>query len=522
MARWFVDRQPQQGIPSVSLRRLLPEARFVGCEDFEVSGCTADSRRLDPGQVFVAVRGERHDGHAFVGQAIERGAAGVVVERPVPEAGRLQVVVPDSRAALARLCQALAGDPSEQMLTLGVTGACGRTVTALFLRAIFEAAGRPVRAGRPARTGPTAPRPGPPARGCPGPRAWRGCSRRWSTAAAPGPSSNSTPRRSRRRRVEGVSLDAAVVTDVGAAPGATPDAVVARRAAMARLFRQVVPGGAAVVNADDPHAELLGAVNLDARRVAFGLNADGRRHRAGRPARPRRARGSGSAGSTARRPSRCGWSALSSVSHALAAAAVAWSRGVGRRRGRRRPGVGHGRRRAGSTRSTRARGSTSGSTRRATRPSCTRRWLPPRPTRAGRVHCVFGAEGLREGARAGRLALAAAAEAAGRPRRRSPPTTRGPRTPTRSSTTSSPASRHPGRVRVEPDRRLAIEAALADAEPGDAVLIAGKGRQTFQILADRAVPFDDAAVARDWLRASRPGRGGRRRDGRSIAMRSTR
>src|SRR6185437_2656927 len=141
MARWFVDRLPQRGIPSVSLRRLLPEARFVGCEDFEVSGCTADSRRLDPGQVFVAVRGERHDGHAFVIRAMERGAAGVVVERPVPEAGRLQAVVPDSRAAHARLCQALAGDPSEQLLTLGVTGSCGGTVTALFLRAIFEAAG---------------------------------------------------------------------------------------------------------------------------------------------------------------------------------------------------------------------------------------------------------------------------------------------------------------------------------------------------------------------------------------------
>ena len=63
MARWFVDRLPQRGIPSVSLRRLLPDARFVGCHDWEISGCSADSRRLDPGQLFVAVRGSRHDGH---------------------------------------------------------------------------------------------------------------------------------------------------------------------------------------------------------------------------------------------------------------------------------------------------------------------------------------------------------------------------------------------------------------------------------------------------------------------------
>ena len=55
MARWFVDRLPQRGIPSVSLRRLLPGRRFVGCVDWEVSGCCDDHRRLDPGQLFVAV-----------------------------------------------------------------------------------------------------------------------------------------------------------------------------------------------------------------------------------------------------------------------------------------------------------------------------------------------------------------------------------------------------------------------------------------------------------------------------------
>src|SRR5205823_1512062 len=144
MARWFVDRLPQRGIPSVSLRRLLPEARFVGCADWEVSGCTDDHRRLDPGQVFVAVRGARpgYDGHAFVREALDRGAAGVVVEQPCAEAGRLQVVVPDALAAHARICQALAGDPSQRILTVGVTGSFGRTLGALMVRSILEAAGR--------------------------------------------------------------------------------------------------------------------------------------------------------------------------------------------------------------------------------------------------------------------------------------------------------------------------------------------------------------------------------------------
>jgi UDP-N-acetylmuramoyl-L-alanyl-D-glutamate--2,6-diaminopimelate ligase len=144
MARWFVDRLPQRGIPSVSLRRLLPEAQFVGCADWEVSGCSDDHRRLDPGQVFVATRGARpgYDGHAFVREALERGAAGVVVEHPCADAGRLQVIVRDAMAAHARICQALAGDPSHHLLTAGVTGRFGRTITALCVRSILESAGR--------------------------------------------------------------------------------------------------------------------------------------------------------------------------------------------------------------------------------------------------------------------------------------------------------------------------------------------------------------------------------------------
>src|SRR6516165_6904230 len=144
MARWFAHRLPQRGIPSVSLRRLLPEARFIGCADWEVSGCTDDHRRLDPGQVFVAIRGARpgYDGHAFVREALDRGAAGVVVERPCPDAGRPQIVVPDAVAAYTRICHALAGDPSRQLAIVGVTGSFGRTISALLIHAIFTAAGK--------------------------------------------------------------------------------------------------------------------------------------------------------------------------------------------------------------------------------------------------------------------------------------------------------------------------------------------------------------------------------------------
>ena len=143
MARWFVDRLPQRGLPSVSLRRLLPEAQFAGSTDWKVFGCTDDHRRLEPGQLFVATRNARvgYDGHQFVRQALERGAAGVIVERPCPEAGRLQVIVPNATAAHARICHALAGDPSHQLVTAGVTGSFGKAMTALMVRSIINAAG---------------------------------------------------------------------------------------------------------------------------------------------------------------------------------------------------------------------------------------------------------------------------------------------------------------------------------------------------------------------------------------------
>lgn len=503
MARWFNDRMAQQGIPSVSLRRLLPEARFLGCEDFEVSGCTADSRRLDPGQVFVAVRGERHDGHAFVTQALERGAAGVVVEHPCPEAGRFQVVVPDTRSALARMCQALAGDPSAWLLTLGVTGTAGATVTTLLLRSICEAAGGG-RFGMVSRLGWSdghGPRPvGAAAAGA------EGLARMLAEmvdAGCAGAVLELGHAALARRGIEGVEFDAAVVTDLGGAPALDHDVVVARRSAAARMVRQVVPGGAAVVDADDPNVELLGAVNLDARRVTFGMtrpaDVSARIERLDRSGTRFRLRGFGrEVPVTLRLPG------ASTLRFALAAAAAAWARGIDRDAvaagleavtevpGRLEPVD------EGQPFDVRVDGA-----RQAGELQEALKALRSVTPASGRIHCVFGAEGVRSGARAERLALAAAAEAFAD---RVVLTTDNPRTEDPHAIVDDLLDGFcsPGQVLVEPDRARAIEAALAETRPGDAVLIAGKGRQTYHIFADHAEHFDDSDVVRRFLRSTRP------------------
>ncbi len=523
MARWFVDRLPQRGIPSVSLRRLLPEAQFVGCPDWEVSGCTDDHRRLDPGQVFVAIRDSRYDGHAYVREALDRGAAGVVVERPCPEAGRLQVVVKDGRSAHAVICQALAGDPSRRITTLGVTGTFGKTVTSLFIHSILEAAGlrsglvgslgwsdgkasRSLGAGigHGSRSGPVA---------AVGNRAGNRIGR--SPGAWPAGASGLaailgymvdqncvagvleiSAEALEARSLDGVAFEAAVVTDIGVPYGLPIELALQDRRAKARLFRKIIPGGVAVVNADDPHAEILGAVNLDARRVSFGMLHP---TQVDVSARIERMDATGS------RFVLYGFERSATVdlrlygprqvSYAVAAAALAWSleikldavvaglEGMANIAGHLES-VDEGQ--DFDVRIDEAQ--TAGSLFQAL--------AAIRAVSAGQVHCVLSAEGNQD--KAARRTLAEAAELGAD---RVILTLGNPRSddPDELLDDLLGGFHRPGKVRVEPDRRKAIEAALADARPGDSVLIAGKGRNAYQIFADRVIPFDDFAVARAFL-----------------------
>ena len=130
----------------MELRKLinaLDAPRLAGQEDVDIQDIQSDSRRVGAGSLFVAVRGTAVDGHAYIGSAIEKGAAAIVCEE-IPEelSGRSTfVVVKDSAAALGLLLSRWYGDPSRKLVLVGVTGTNGKTTIATLLYEMFRKMG---------------------------------------------------------------------------------------------------------------------------------------------------------------------------------------------------------------------------------------------------------------------------------------------------------------------------------------------------------------------------------------------
>jgi UDP-N-acetylmuramoyl-L-alanyl-D-glutamate--2,6-diaminopimelate ligase len=115
-----------------ALTDVIGPERVAGIPIGEVMSLAYDSRRVTPGTLFFAVPGVHVDGHDFVTDAVARGAVGVVVERELADASVPQLVVADSRHALADAADQWYGRPSERLTVIGVTGTDGKsTVTAL-------------------------------------------------------------------------------------------------------------------------------------------------------------------------------------------------------------------------------------------------------------------------------------------------------------------------------------------------------------------------------------------------------
>jgi len=111
--------------------------------DAEVVDLTSDSREVRPGWAFLALKGEKADGAAFVPQAVAQGACAVISESPVvvPDGVAACVFLADPRQGMAELARRLNGAPDEQLALIGVTGTNGKTTTTTLIRQLLRGAG---------------------------------------------------------------------------------------------------------------------------------------------------------------------------------------------------------------------------------------------------------------------------------------------------------------------------------------------------------------------------------------------
>jgi UDP-N-acetylmuramoyl-L-alanyl-D-glutamate--2,6-diaminopimelate ligase len=133
------------GQPLRHLLDALPTRQVFGEADgISITHITADSRQVQPGGLFVAYPGVEVDGHAFLPEAIQRGAAAVVTEHPPPDPATPLpwTVVPSGREALAYLSATWFGFPTRRLTVVGITGTDGKTTTCNLLHSILTAAGR--------------------------------------------------------------------------------------------------------------------------------------------------------------------------------------------------------------------------------------------------------------------------------------------------------------------------------------------------------------------------------------------
>ena len=130
-------------VATATLLDALPDKTVLGIPPATVTGVAYDSRKVVPGECFVAVAGFKQDGRRFITDALARGAALVVAEGADPLAGQPtpRVLVPAAREALARLADAYWGHPSRALTLVGVTGTNGKTTTSFLVEALLRAAG---------------------------------------------------------------------------------------------------------------------------------------------------------------------------------------------------------------------------------------------------------------------------------------------------------------------------------------------------------------------------------------------
>lgn len=466
---------------------------WVGQGDVSLYGIQQDSRQVGEGDLFVAWQGTATDAHDHVADAAARGAAAAIVERFVPEAGIPQLVVRDGRRAGALAADLIFASPWKELFVAGVTGTNGKTTTAALMRHLLSLHGPAASIGTLGTMGPDGTiRPGTEGLTTPGPI---DLSRRLRELADEGVASLSLEASSHaldQRRLDGIRFDAVVFTNLSQDHLDYHGSMQAYRAAKLRLLDLVRPGGAVVVNAaDSAWAEIEGETV-----VRFAVEPYLAAHEA-----------TGAAQLTARD---CEVSAHGTrftlswqdesvrvelplvggfnVENATAAAAVGLVSGL-------------------SLGAVAARLATApaipGRLERvldtpfvvfidfAHTPDALERVLSMlRPLTEGRLVVLFGAGGDRDRTKRRPMARAVARWAD-----RVWLTSDNPRTEDPQRILDDLAEGLGGvSTHRQPDRRLAIQGALAEARPGDVVVLAGKGHERTQVIGHERHPFDERQI----------------------------
>jgi UDP-N-acetylmuramoyl-L-alanyl-D-glutamate--2,6-diaminopimelate ligase len=475
------------------LRGLAPPETLANAAELPVTGVYDDSRRVQPGSVFVAVRGSSADGRRFIGDALARGAVAVVGEALEPAGPALTVRVSDARAALSALAlrwYGLAPDGCGGLKLAGITGTNGKSTAAFMTRAILRAAGLKCGmlgtvhydlCGRSVTAPMTTP-------GALELAAYlRECADAGATAAVMEVSSHALD----QKRTDGLRFAAAAFTNLTGDHLDYHGTFENYRAAKVRLFAGLAADAVALVNRDDPGPAAM-LRDCRARVVTYALERD-----ADITARISRSTSQG----TYYRLRIAGRELVlenaivgrHNVYNAMTAAGLAQALGVG-------PdaiaaGLLSVRNIPGRLQRVPAESPADVFVDYAHTDDALRNVLSVlRPLTQRRLIVVFGCGGDRDRTKRPRMAQAVAEFADAILVTSDNPRTEDPRAIITEILAGFGAEVR-RRVVVEPDRAGAIRAALAAASAGDVVLLAGKGHENYQILGPHRIHFDDVEVA---------------------------
>ena len=262
-----------QPLLAVSLRHLFPTASFIGCANLNVRDAVCSSTEVTSGALFAALPGSARHGREFVVDAMARGATSLLLDQPLPECRLPQCIVPNVRAAYARLCHALFADPTRHLGVVGVTGTNGKTTTTWMVRSILAAARGPSGLIGTIETSDGIGR-CPANLTTPGSRdlamIFASTRRNLVRYAALELSSHALD----QSRCVGTQLDVAVVTNLTQDHFDYHGTFENYRLAKSRIFSHLKRGGTAVLNADDPAAMSLLPLTNCTQVVTYGLHLD--------------------------------------------------------------------------------------------------------------------------------------------------------------------------------------------------------------------------------------------------------